>query len=370
VKRKLLFITTGLETGGAERILVSLIENLDHSKFEACCLCLGRSGSLTKKVLDSGCKLIQIDYQLGLSLLKMVRFIRLIWKLRPDVVQGWMYQGSVMAIMAKCLWPKSRCVVAIRNLNIDPFILSKSSRVSLMFLKKFIWVANAITYPSKESRQVHENFGIFHKHTKVISNGCDTTRFKPASTLRKNTMREKWGLNSNHVVIGFISRYHPHKGPIMFVKVAKILCDQYRELHFLCVGQGLVAENQDFIAALESEALEPQFSLLGVVDKVEEIYDCLDALLLTSLGEAFPNVLLEALSCGLPCVSTSVGNVAEILKPFGGIVDCHEPVAIAAEVEAICLKTADDEMVEKRRKWVKENYSFESMIENFQSLWT
>jgi glycosyltransferase involved in cell wall biosynthesis len=100
------------------------------------------------------------------------------------------------------------------------------------------------------------------------------------------------------------------------------------------------------------------------------VYGALDVATLTSsFGEGFPNVVAEAMACGLPCVVTNVGDAALILGDLGWVVPPRSPSALAKAWSAALAQERRPEIRRRRRRRIEENYSLERMIdETEQSL--
>src|SRR6266700_3642067 len=102
------------------------------------------------------------------------------------------------------------------------------------------------------------------------------------------------------------------------------------DIVFLLLGAGIDRANRDLVRVIEAHGLMPRLRLLGERTEMNAVYPALDIATLTSaFGEGFPNVLAEAMACGVPCVATDSGDSAEILGEFGIIVPPRDPQALA-----------------------------------------
>lgn len=126
-----------------------------------------------------------------------------------------------------------------------------------------------------------------------------------------------------------------------------------------------------------SSILNDSFELLGQIDnraELSKIYKKMDCLVLSSITEGFPNVLIEAMSFGVPCISTDVGDASEIIADTGWIVPSQDQDALER-----ALKEAYREYTDFPEKWtarreraykrVVENYSIEKMCERYIDVW-
>lgn len=153
-----------------------------------------------------------------------------------------------------------------------------------------------------------------------IKNPVDLDRFYPLEKQNKEEHRqdlaERMNLAADTRFILFAGRLHPQKDPLLLLKVVKIL--NQPDLHLLIAGEGeLKAEIQAEIQRLD---MLKQVSLLGAVPQEELVkyHQVSSACILTSVYEGLPIVVLEALSCGTPVVSTPCGETPRILSPGSG----------------------------------------------------
>jgi glycosyltransferase involved in cell wall biosynthesis len=156
----------------------------------------------------------------------------------------------------------------------------------------------------------------------VIPNGIDLGRFTAVRRVRREGFH-----------VGLVGRVVPIKDIKTFILVARMVADALPDAHFWCIGptEEDEAYYDDCRSLVESFQLGDRFTFTGKVD-VREYYSFLDVLLLTSLREAQPLVILEAYAAGVPVVSTSVGNVPELLE--------HDERFLAAPKDAAKLAQA------------------------------
>ncbi len=153
------------------------------------------------------------------------------------------------------------------------------------------------------NRRIQLSLGAKPERALVIPNGIDVERF---SSVQRE---EREGFH-----VGLVGRVVPIKDIKTFITMSKIVHDHIREAQFYCIGP--VDEDpayyEDCVRMVESFNLTEVFQFTGRRD-VLEYYSFLDVLLLTSVREAQPLVILEAYAAGVPVVSTRVGNVPEML---------------------------------------------------------
>lgn len=137
----------------------------------------------------------------------------------------------------------------------------------------------------------------------VIPNGIDIPRFASVKRVKRPGFH-----------VGLVGRVVPIKDIKTFILMAKIVADALPEARFWCIGptDEDPAYHEDCRALVESFQIADRFTFTGKAD-VREFYGFLDVLLLTSVREAQPLVILEAFAAGLPVASTRVGNVPELL---------------------------------------------------------
>lgn len=294
---------------------------------------------------------------------------------RPDVVQTWMYHADLIGGVISRLAGVRRILWGIRNSNLDPET-SASSTVLVArvcaFLSRF--VPSKIVSCSQQAAIVHQALGYARKKFVIIPNGYPLDHFKPDSIIRKR-LRAEWGLESSTKLIGMVARFDPQKDHANLLMALRSL--KARDVSFRCVlvGSGMTADNpilQDWITAQD---LAEDILLLGRRDDISAVMNALDLhVLSSSYGEAFPNVLAEAMACGTPCITTDIGDAAMIVGETGWVVRHGDPDVLAQSLEVALAEMGDAQRWQRRaeaaRARITECFTLEHMVASYQKAWS
>ena len=134
----------------------------------------------------------------------------------------------------------------------------------------------------------------------------------------------------------------------------------------ICAGMGLNKGNVELKELLNGLKINKNVYLLGIVENVQEIYQLSDLQVLSSVGEAFPNVILEGLACGLSCVSTNVGNISEILGVYGQLIS---PKSSDEMADAILKSLESQGLENEKHNYVKNTFSIKAMVKMYENIY-
>lgn len=367
---KIVFVITGLEVGGAEAMLIKVLSLLDRSRFDPTVVSLRSGGPLAGQVIGLGVRLVEM----GISSTRMVpsatlKLRNLARQIRPDCVQGWMYHGNLAAcIMARSLGRKVPLLWSIR-VTADSRTHEKRLTRSIVKLgAKLSRRPRAIIYNSARSESQHRSLGYAGQRSVVIPNGFDTDKFLPSPEARKET-RKRFGIGEEPVV-GIVGRFHPIKDHGTFLEAAQKVREQIPNARFLIVGRGLEPTNRCIVEQIEELGLNECCILAGNQSEMQRIYPALDVLVSSSISEGFPNVLGEAMSCGVPCVATDVGDSAVVIGPTGIVVPPRDPSKLAAAIVTLLKEDAPSRKrrSEFARSRVIECYSLDSIVAEYETI--
>jgi len=372
MKIKVAFVITGLSTGGAEMMMFKLLERLDRDRFEPHVISLTNLGEMGVRIRGLGIPVEVLGLRRSLSApWRLMRLARQLRQLRPDVVQTWMYHADLLGGLAA--WRAGlRCVVwGIRNTNLDPDKTRWTTR-AMAYLSSCLStrLPLKIVSCSEVAARVHVQRGYDPRKMMVIPNGFDLSRFVPDQRMR-HEVRAELGLTPDAPLIGMVGRYDPIKNHTGFIQAAKRIRQQVPAAHFVLVGMGVDAANPELSAALATAGLGGAVHMLGLRQDIPRLMAALDVLALPSHGEAFPNVLGEAMACGVPCVTTDVGDAAYIVGPSGQVVPVGEMEALADKVvQLLSLEPAAMEQLRQQaRARISELFEIGGVVSQYERLY-
>jgi len=229
----------------------------------------------------------------------------------------------------------------VRHSLSDPALETRSTRRLLALSARMSRSAAAIIYNSQVAAREHEAIGFASGRATYIPNGFDCDYYKPDQS-RRSYLRSLFGITDEPIVVAMVARLHPMKDHAMLVEaVAEARCAG-ANLHLLMVGSNL-DKPPSALATLIADRLPAEcVTLAGQRTDVADWLPGVDIVALSSAwGEAFPNILGEAMACGLPCVATDIGDCASILGETGLIVPARSVEAMAAALLEIAALGED-----------------------------
>jgi len=374
-KIKLLHIITGLSTGGAEMMLYKLISKMDRNYFDICIVSLTGIGPVGEKIKKLNISVVAIGMKKGwkgfFGFSEFFRLLRIVKNYKPDAIQTWMYHSDLIGgLVGKLL--KVPVIWNIRQSNLNPKYNKKTTIWTVKICAKFSKVLpKKIICCSYASKDVHSKLGYDENKMVVIPNGFDLNAFLPDRRGGEKVRREL-GLNDKTIVIGFAARFDPQKDHKNFFEAAKILHKVYPNVRFLLCGDGISWDNKKLREWIEKSGIKKATHLLGRRDDMKNIYNSIDIFCCSSsYGEGFPNVIGEAMACEIPCVVTDVGDSAIIVRDTGFVIPPKNPEALAeAMIKMIEIGEGKRrELGKKARDRIKENYSIEKIVKNYEQLY-
>ena len=340
---RLALIITGLSTGGAELMLLKLLQNLDRRRFAPYVISLGMKDIVGPQIETIGIPVTALEMRPGgTSIWKLIPLILKLRELKPDVVHTWMYHADLFGGLASRIAGVKGLSWGIRHTNLYPSANKRSTLwVVSLCAQLSHWIPRKILVNSQVARKVHEAIGYSADKMVVIPNGFDLERFIPSATAR-HELRSELGLDTATPLIGVIGRFHPQKNQIGFVQVMAELHALRPDVHFLLAGQGVDSDNHGLVAALNATGVDGVCHLLGPRKDIPRLMAALNVLALPSVGEAFPNVVGEAMACAVPCAVTDVGDSAWIVGDTGRVVPAGDMSGLANAIHDLLKMPADE----------------------------
>lgn len=333
-------VITGLEVGGAELALCGLLETLREPENSVVVL---RGASVLSGRVAELAPLRHLDMHPGRATPgDVLRLRRALCDRRdkPDVVHAWMYHANLLTALALT----GLRVPLIWGVHHSLSDLASEKRRTRAVIRANAWLSRSpacIRYVSEFAAAQHRRFGFSGRRSVVIPNGYDTKRLQPDASARAR-VRQALDIPPAALVIGMVARVHPTKDHANFLQAAAQFRADHPDAVFVLVGEGADDANQPLLELIEQLGLRLQVRLCGRRDDIAALDAAFDIATLTSRGEAFPNALPEAMACGVPCVSTDVGDAALIIGDTGVVVPPRDAGALCAGWAQLAALSASD----------------------------
>jgi glycosyltransferase involved in cell wall biosynthesis len=327
-------VITTLQTGGAEAMLAKLVTACGPTQCQSLVLCLGADGPIGERVRAAGVQTLVLDLRLHWSAFgRLFRAVMTLKRWRPDLLQGWMYHGNLFAsllhvtlLFAPHLMWNIRCTIV--RINDFPWMTRAVIRLGA-WLSRF---PDLVLFNSHAAIEQHSRIGWHPRNLMVLPNGFDTTKFRPDPLIRAQ-VRDRLGIGPRQLLVGMIARYHSMKDFPNFLSAARELIERRQDARILLAGPQVEHSNIELSRLIAQVGMTSKVTLLGELQDPASVLPALDIFCLSSAwGEGFPNVLGEAMACGVPCVATRVGDCELLIDGTGYVVSPEDTPAL---VEAL-----------------------------------
>lgn len=372
-KRRILHIITGLYRGGAEANLYRLI-CATRDSWDATVISLADEGFYGGPLRSLGVNVLCCRMnEVGQAVPGFMRLLRFVRHSRADVVQTWMYHADLLGGVAARLLGFDAVLWAIRNLRFNRGRRSWSARAACWLcarLSKTMPVA--IVSCSTQAAIEHRRRGYAAHKLLVIPNGYDCAQLRPDKPAGQ-LVRSGWGILPTQFLVGMVARWDPLKDHANLLAALQALAREHDHVRCALIGPGMHEDNRALSELLQRHALRSKVVLAGPRDDIGAVMNALDLHVLSSLGEAFPNVVAEAMACGTPCVVTDVGDASVIVGDQGWRVPAGDPAALYQAMRAAMARLASGEAESLRtacRQRILQNFSQEKMAGAYEDAWS
>jgi len=368
----ILHLITGLDTGGTETTLVRLLDRLDRSRFANSVVSLTSCGRQATRLTELGIPVTSLRMRHGVpGPMTAWRVWHAIRMARPDIVQTWLYHADLLgAVVGPAAGARVVCW-NIRCADLDPADHSRSLGLVLRALGRLSTRPAAIVVNSTAGRRTHERLGYRPRRWERIPNGFDTDVFAPSAT-RRQEFRCRLGVQSDTPLVGLVARFHPIKDHATFMDAAAIVSKTLPRVRFVMAGRGVDQRNKALCDGLKRRGLSQSTSLIGEIDDMPSFFPALDVAVCSSYSEAFPNVIAEAMACGVPCVATAVGDTSEIIGRTGFVVAARDAAALAGGIQRMLAmeESARRMLGREARERIIAEYGLDRAVSRYERLYS
>ncbi|MBN8549659.1 MAG: glycosyltransferase [Deltaproteobacteria bacterium] len=364
---RICFLIRRLDRGGAERQLLSLVKGLPKDRFNITVMEFYDGGGLVPELENvPGVKRVCLKKGNRWHTLGFFRtFLREMRAADPDIIHGYLYVANILAVVAKFfLKRKPAIVMGFRSSNTHLEHYDWMASCCALLERKLSRFSDLLIANSNAGAEYCKAVGYSPKRIAVVSNGIDIEQFQPNATVRAET-RRRWGVPDQSPLIGIVGRFDRKKNHAVFLRAAAVLAQEFPEARFVGVGGGGRGNYPEEMRQLSRDlGLSEKMVWAGETQDMNAVYNALDLnTLCSNAAEGFPNVLAEAMACGVPCVATDTGDARHILGPTGIIVP-ESKVELLVTAWKTLLKQDPLPLRQQTRQRIVENFSIQKLAEN------
>ncbi len=369
-RKKILFVITKSNWGGAQRYVYDLATSLHRDEFEVEVI-VGGNGTLKDKLEGEAIPVtvlssLERDVNIKKEWASAKELYRLFKEKKPDIVHlNSSKAGGIGAFVARLAGVKNIVFTAHGwAFNEDRSLPSKAS-IALLHWLTIIFSHTTIAVSEATKEQI-AGFPFVRNKMVVVHSGIKPFDLVTAQDARA-FLREKdvtgIHLKKKEIIIGMLAELHPIKGILFAIDAISLLKEKHPSVHLYVLGEG--GQREILEKHIEKRRLKEHVSLLGFVENGKKYLKAFDVFLMASLSEALAYAVLEAGMAGLPVVATDVGGIPEIIEDAGIIVPSRNARAIAEAIEKI-LSSKDEKKRYARdlQKRIKDHFSTETMHQN------
>lgn len=353
--------------GGAEKMVYNIAKYANLEKFDIIVISLLPDEGYKEQMEKNGIKVYNLNIKKNPfhSMKKIVSILK-----QTDTLFCWMYYANLIGYFCGKKAKVSKINFGIRQSNINKDVMKWKTRLINRICAKLSnskYITNII-YNGEKAKDVHERIGYNKEKSKIIINGCEISIFKYNKDSRKKMLQENNNLKDDCIWIMSATRYNKMKDIPNFLNSMKIVKEKHSSIQIFMCGNGFTQDNQELMNLINKNRfkLNQDVFLLGLVNNLPDIFSACDLYVLHSAGEAFPNTLIEAMSCEIECVSTDAGDVSKIYPNKNNIVPIQNTELLSKK---ICEVLEGD--VKKRhpeyREVIKKKYSIENVVKLYES---
>lgn len=378
--KRILYLHAGAEMYGADKVLLELIKGLDSKEFEAHVI-LPNDGVLVEALRQVGAKVSVLDY----PILRRKYFNP---KGIADYIRSYNFYAKQIALYARehsidmvhnntaavleGIYLKRKLKLPliwhVHEIIVKPKAISDFINMLMgRYADKIVTVSQAVANHIKQSPFIKDS------QVEVIYNGVDNAVYYPMDA---SSIREKFDIAQDALVIGMIGRVNAIKGQNDFIEAVEPLLEKNEQAVAFLAGGVFPGEEwrlDELDERIASSSVVSQIHRIDYYDKTSELYNMFDIFVLPSIKpDSLPTVVLEAMACSKPVVGYNNGGIAEMVvdDKSGCLVKPNSPQELSNAISLLLDSS------EKREKFgrvgyqrQKELFSLESYIKNFSEFY-
>lgn len=348
--------------GGGERYLELLFDRLDRARYRGLLIC-PEPGPFVGRMKERGVDTQLVHLAPLFNPMALWRLTRLLARERVTILQTHGARANFYGRIAGRLAGVPVIISTVHNSLKDYEVRSLTRGLYMFLLRVTLPLAQRIICVSDANRcDLLDECPAAESRIQTVYNGVDLSAFP--SHPDRTKVRKELDIVPGPVLV-MIARLTEMKGHRYLLEALPSLIERWPQLCCVCVGEG---ELRDQLRHLAVELhVERSCKFVGAREDIADVLAAADVVVLPSLSEGFPFVLLEALAMGCPVVASRVNGVSELIENHktGLLVPARDPQALAAAIrEMLSDPTAALKMGAEGRAVVQERFTVDRMVAN------
>src|SRR5574341_149569 len=351
-------IIPNLNVGGAERLLLSTVPQMDCDKFQVCVCSLHSKGDLLTNFKKKGIEVISLGWKTYLFPYYILKLALLMRKRRILIVHNHLYPSEVVGTLAGII-AGTRYIVTTKHgegtwMNGIQVLIE---RLLSHYHKLIICDSEAVKKKALQ-RGMDESKTVIVYPSNIV---LDETIYK------KNELKNEYHIPVDSRVIGCVGRFHPVKGHKFLMEAFAKIRRQHSDCYLVLVGRGVLDLSLRKMA--EGLGIAKNVRMVTFRENINEVLAIMDIFVLSSVSEGFPISVLDAMAMKKAVIATNVGGVPEVVIPkkTGLVVP---PGSSEAICDAILYLLKNDEVArslgENAFQYIKEHFTLRHTVSTLQ----
>ena len=362
---KILYLITGLKTGGAEIVLYNLVKNINKKKIETVVVSIIPIAEIGKKIQNSGIRVLSLNAKFKYNPFIFFKLISILKKEKPQILHSFLFHSILLGRIVGRICKVPIIISSIHSEYIGGFLRNRLLQITDSLDDVVTIVSQKASETMLKSKTASANKLL------VIYNGIDLNKFIFQDKKTREEIRKELNLKKDDKVLISIGRLFKAKGYPYLIEAIKILKSKYPDIKLLIIGEG--EEKNKLETQIRGLNLEKNIFLLGRKENVSNYLNASDIFVLASLWEGFGLAIVEAMACGLPVITTNVGGIPEIIKDkiSGLLVNPKDFKILAQKIDYLLNLDADskERFALKGRKIVEQKFPLEKMMTKYEELY-